>query len=112
MLCVSGGACISTPHTQTQLRERAANIGAGCQTKYINRKKIHFVVFKGCYVKPLIIFVFDPKYSKASQKSTLQAVEQFCNLAETIAVSEWSPGWRTVSLLEVELLGGKRKTFE
>lgn len=63
-------------------------------------------------MKPLIIFVFDPKYSKASQKSTLQAVEQFCNLAETIAVSEWSPGWRTVSLLEVELLGGKRKTFE
>lgn len=112
VLCVSGGTCISSPHTQTQLRARAANIGAGCQTEYINRKKLNFVVFKGCYVKPLIIFVFDPKDSKASQKSTPQAVEQFCNLCETLAVSEWSSGWRTVSLLEVELSGGERKTFE
>lgn len=63
-------------------------------------------------MKPLIIFVFDPKDSKASQKSTLQAVEQFCNLAETNAVNEWSSGWRTLGLLEVELLGGERKRFE
>ncbi len=39
-------------------------------------------------MKPLIIFVFDPKDIKASQKSTLQAVEQLYNLAKTIAVSE------------------------
>ncbi len=96
VLCVSGGACISSPHTQTQLRVRAANTGAGCQTEYFNRNKLNVVVFKGCYVKPLIIFVFDPKDTKASQKSTLRVVEQFYKLAETIAVSETSRGVRGV----------------
>lgn len=65
VLCVSGGACISSPHTQTQLRAQAANAGARCQNEH--RKKPHSVVSKGTMRKRLLLLRLTQKIQKRAK---------------------------------------------